>query len=149
MQRYVLAAEGGIELALSMYQWNTDLSGAMFCLVQHTEVILRNSLAAQMHQLRIAHGDPTGRWLWSDTDAWFSPWWQPEMLKQLGQAERRVSKSPSMSEGRIIAEMSFGFWRYLLTSHYEASLWTPALRHAFKPGLARSDVYAVLEGLNI
>ena len=36
-----------------------------------------------------------------------------------------------MTHGRVLAELSFGFWRYLLSSRYEATLWTPVLRHAF------------------
>jgi hypothetical protein len=33
--------------------------------------------------------------------------------------------------GRVVSELQLSFWKYLLASRYEASLWTPALRHAF------------------
>ena len=33
--------------------------------------------------------------------------------------------------GRVIAELSFGFWRFLLAKRYEAPLWIPTLRHGF------------------
>ena len=46
-------------------------------------------------------------------------------------------------------ELTFGFWRYLLTAHYEASLWTPALRHTFPVGMARGTVYDLVEQINI
>src|SRR5918992_4091731 len=36
-----------------------------------------------------------------------------------------------VTPGRIVAQLNLGFWRSLLTSRYEQSLWTPALRHAF------------------
>lgn len=54
----------------------------------------------------------------------------------LGVLKDRISAerlSPYLSHvgGRIVAELSFGFWRYLLTSRYEKTLWTPAIRHAF------------------
>ena len=31
----------------------------------------------------------------------------------------------------MIAELSFGFWRFLCTTHYLTSLWVPALAAAF------------------
>lgn len=50
-----------------------------------------------------------------------------------------------------IAELNFGFWRYLLARRYEATLWTPALRHAF-PNLAprsRTTVYRSVSELHL
>ena len=40
--------------------------------------------------------------------------------------------------GRVVAELSFGFWRYLMSQRYHASLWVPSLHKAF-PG-ATSDL---------
>ncbi len=37
---------------------------------------------------------------------------------------------------RLVAELSFGFWRYLLSSRYHASLWVPDLHRAFPRGPA-------------
>ena len=33
-------------------------------------------------------------------------------------------------EGKVIAELSFGFWRYLVAKRYQATAW-PALQQAF------------------
>lgn len=42
------------------------------------------------------------------------------------------------SPGRLLAELTLGFWRYLLTSDYEQSLWRSALHRAFpRSGRAR------------
>ena len=49
---------------------------------------------------------------------------------------------------KVVAELTFGFWRYLLSARYEASLWTPALRHAFVGGLSRATVYETVEHIN-
>ncbi|PYY47828.1 hypothetical protein DEJ03_03865 [Curtobacterium sp. MCLR17_043] len=38
--------------------------------------------------------------------------------------------------GRVVAELSFGFWRYLFESRYLTALWTPALHRAFPHGPA-------------
>lgn len=52
--------------------------------------------------------------------------------------------------GRLVAERSFGFWRYLLAKQHEHTLWTPTLRDAFpllRPS-RRHDVFDPLSRLN-
>ncbi|ABW15304.1 protein of unknown function DUF1526 [Parafrankia sp. EAN1pec] len=54
-----------------------------------------------------------------------------------------------ITPGRMIAELTFGFWRYLLTRRYETTLWTPALRRAF-PNLRpaqRTRIYNPVDSL--
>ncbi|WP_322747278.1 MULTISPECIES: hypothetical protein [unclassified Frankia] len=103
------------------------------------EVVLRNALH---DQLTVWHGQ-TGR-----RDHWYDdPVGILEAHRRHDIAATRVRlqrEGKAVAPGRIIAELSFGFWRYLLTRRYEATLWTPALRHAF-PGLRptrRASVYA-------
>ncbi|HXL93420.1 MAG TPA: hypothetical protein VN969_31200 [Streptosporangiaceae bacterium] len=36
--------------------------------------------------------------------------------------------------GKVVAELHFGFWRYLLASKYYTALWVPALSAAFPAG---------------
>lgn len=72
------------------------------------------------------------------------------MIKNLNRARSKAKDSSgTVRPGKVVAELTFGFWRYLLTAHYEASLWTPALRHAFPSGLARGTVYELVEHINI
>lgn len=42
--------------------------------------------------------------------------------------------------GKVIAQLTFGFWRYLTSSAHEVTLWRPALHHAFPPGTRRSEL---------
>ncbi|MGA2165675.1 MAG: hypothetical protein ABSH36_14580 [Solirubrobacteraceae bacterium] len=44
--------------------------------------------------------------------------------------------------GEIIANLSFGFWRYLSSKAHEKSLWMPYLHAAFSPKTNRGDVDA-------
>lgn len=37
--------------------------------------------------------------------------------------------------GTVIAELSFGFWRYLVASRYLTALWIPGARAAIPHGL--------------
>jgi hypothetical protein len=112
------------------------------------EQALRNALATQLSQLRINAGDPTGEWF--TTNRWFQPSWTAPMIDSITRARRSALQSGGVvTEGKIIAEFTFGFWRYLLTARYEASLWTPALRHAFTSGLSRRAVHDTVEHINM
>ncbi|MBO3166599.1 hypothetical protein [Dermatophilus congolensis] len=46
-----------------------------------------------------------------------------------------------VSPGHVVANLSLGFWRALLSSKHDVSLWTPCLHRAFKKKVNRSDVY--------
>ncbi len=51
----------------------------------------------------------------------------------------------------MVAELTFGFWKYLLAKTYESTLWTPALRHAF-PNLrpqTRRTAYRTVDRLHV
>lgn len=64
--------------------------------------------------------------------------------------ERVQSKGQPITHGRVVAELSFGFWRYLLTKRYTDPLWIPHLRHAFphtQPGLDRARVDTEVDAL--
>jgi hypothetical protein len=64
-----------------------------------------------------------------------------ERLRKAGKAE---------TAGRVVAELNFGFWRFLLDRHYQNILWAQALRHAF-PNLTpanRRTVYGPVVRLN-
>lgn len=42
--------------------------------------------------------------------------------------------------GKVVAQLMFGFWRYLSSNAHEVALWRPYLHHAFPPGTARNQV---------
>jgi hypothetical protein len=44
--------------------------------------------------------------------------------------------------GKVIANLSFGFWRYLSSKAHEKTLWVPYLHAAFPPKTNRGDVDA-------
>lgn len=45
---------------------------------------------------------------------------------------------PSAPKGKVVAELTFGFWRYLTTRTHDATLWVPYLRWGFPAGIAGS-----------
>jgi hypothetical protein len=52
------------------------------------------------------------------------------------------------SEGHVVAEFTFGFWRYLTRSSHEKTLWVPYLHRAFPPGTSRKAVDKHVTKLN-
>lgn len=77
---------------------------------------------------------------------------EPRRLAGIDEVRRRIGRlRRACTPGRVVSELSFGFWRYLLSARYEQSLWTPALRHAF-PYLRpqrRRDVAERVERLHL
>lgn len=137
--RYVRA--GGSEQAgWDLYVWNSQMCSVYLEALSWVEVGLRNATADQMDQLRRST-EPEGEWLDPRTE-WFSPWFQIGSVKNLKQARSQALRGGDAPvAGRVVAELTFGFWVRLYSRHYEASLWTPALRHAFPPKMARSTVH--------
>jgi hypothetical protein len=56
------------------------------------------------------------------------------VIKARERATRR-GRDPAI-HGKVVAELSFGFWRYLVASRYLTALWIPGARAAFPNGPA-------------
>lgn len=137
-------AETGNDYALAeeLYVWNLRVSGAFHEVLGVFEVALRNALC---EQLRHWHGKRTGTWLDDPTSTF-----DARRIEQIKAACRALSqKGKPLTEGHIVAELSFGFWRFLLSKRYQNTLWAPHLRKAF-PGMRtqrREVVYKHVEAL--
>jgi hypothetical protein len=145
--RYAAAA-GSHERAAQLYLWNARISGALHETLGMFEVVLRNALDRQLtayHQIALAGN---GHW-YADSGM---PWTSKKLVDQIDRARAQATangKSPEI-HGKIIAELTFGFWRYILAAHYQTTLWAPALRRAF-PHLGsqqRAAVYPLIDRLH-
>ncbi len=108
--------------ALIAYSWNIELSQALYPTLQVLEIALRNSLhdtIADSHQ----------------TEYWFDlPFLHAREREQVVQAKESLRKDKKPIEvGRIVAELSFGFWTSLFDVRYEHDqvLWPKLLKPAF------------------
>lgn len=103
----------------TLYLWNTHLTKTYLADIEHLEVLLRNSI----------HNALTGRYgeRWFDDDR--IPF-NDAAKKNIRKAKKRAGKEGA-PPGKIIAELSFDFWRFLLSSHYQASIW-PQVKKALK-----------------
>ncbi len=126
--REVTARSAG---ALRLYEWNMRAAASVMERTGVVEVVSRNALD---RELRAWAADRTG-------SAWFDvvPL-DGRGLADLAKARARASRDGRRDEvhGRVIAELGFGFWRYLVESRYLTALWTPALHRAFPSGPADS-----------
>ena len=147
--------------ALQLYEHNMRLSAELWGTIGAVEVVIRNVLAETI-AARHAHIRPGILLRWYDGPSWLDPgeWFTSHSLVSIDSAKRRAGDrgpgplSERAAEGKVVAELTLGFWRYLLVARYEHSLWNPALRAMFAvPGQlsgsdSRKEVYRRVEALN-
>jgi len=146
---YLKAVDQDPTRALELYEWNSQLAAAVLHDIGHFEVALRNAYDAAIQ----ATWRGRSHWLVDDD----SPVRRRVVLRMKTRDGRRVSvdihegmrqKIDKVRErvgfnappGKVIAELSFGFWRYMTTRHNTKVLWVPHLRHAFPPGTQLREV---------
>ncbi|WP_244198232.1 hypothetical protein [Nocardia neocaledoniensis] len=124
---YLQAANSQLTDALGLYDWNTDAAGSALSLIAMTEVVSRNAIDQALRD-------------WSRRRYGKDTWFDTVRLDTRGQADLQVARARAGTRtsgeihGKVIAELSFGFWRYLTASRYLTLLWTPALHRAFPFG---------------
>lgn len=140
---YLSEAAGDFDKAEKLYIWNLRMAGALHEALGVFEIVIRNALC---EQLRNWHGQLAGSWLDDPRGVL-----ERNRIDQIEDARRfLIDRGKTATEGRVVAELPFGFWRYLLTRRYEHSLWTPHLRKAFplmKPQ-NRDKLYLQLDSLH-
>lgn len=114
------------------YLWNSRLSESFYIPLQNLEVVLRNRI----------HSALTNHY---GTDMWFDI---PRLLQsyQPGQivlAKKKLSSGDRSNAGKIVAELSFGFWSALVARRYSASLVPVLLKDCFRkvPSNCRRQQY--------
>lgn len=152
-ETYKSAAQEDSGLALRLYEWNTQLAGAIMHDVAHIEVALRNAYDRLLSDS------------WSGSDHWLldslSPVRIPLIRVRNGQqrdlnVRNRLSideavkrtRSSDPLPGQIIAELSFGFWRHLTSAALEKTLWVPYLHEVFPARTDRKKVDRALALVN-
>lgn len=96
----------------AFYIWNTRLSKAYLEDIQHIEVLLRNRIDTQLSAARGPH--------WFDDDNNYFRF-TGQFKKAVATAKRRAGSY--YSPGKIIAELTFDTWRFLLARRYKTTVW--------------------------
>lgn len=143
-QTYLAEAGGDRQRALDLYEWNTAMAAAILHDLAHVEVAVRNAYNTAL----VAHQPGPVHWT-DDVMQYFPVVWRTAKngrrydenetpRDQLAYARKAVGASAP--PGKIVAELMFGFWRYLSISGREITLWRPYLHHGFVTGTSRSAV---------
>ena len=142
ISRYLAATDGNLEEALQLYEKNMAVSEALFGILHGVEVSVRNSLH---HSL--------------STDIGVEDWYQHAMplafpavpqliltapMRNMLEKARR-STGPAAPVGKLVAELTFGFWPFLISGQYH-NLWSASSHKAFPHAhVPRSFVHTRLE----
>jgi len=126
---------GSDKPAWDLYAANVALSSAFYAPLQTLEVTLRNSVDREM-----SHRHPG--WL-TGTAVLHGP-----ELRQLSDAcERLTRQGKAHDHGRLVAELSFGFWTSLFANSYDTDLWRTALHRTLYPRQQRAALHDMLDRL--
>lgn len=125
---YLHHSGGVIADAFQLYEWNMRAAASIMELTSMVEVVARNALDLQLLD-------------WAQRRHAGASWLDAALIDGRGRedirrARDRATRNGSRPEvhGRVIAELSLGFWRYLVESRYLTSLWVPATHAAFPHG---------------
>jgi len=130
---YLASMGGDAERAIRLYEQNMTLSEALYGVLQGLEVALRNAVHDQL-----TAGTGTVSW-WKSIPLASE---QQELIHYAEEALRRDGKPPDA--GRIVAELSFGFWTSLFGVRY-SRIWRDHLVKAFpRRRLQRAEVHTRL-----
>ena len=142
---YRRAVGGDLAKAAELYVWNAEIGSAFSVVIGQFEVVLRNALHKQMTARHAATGRP-GEWY---DDLVTLP--DRKRHEDVAKARSRLRiTGKAETPGRVVAELTFGFWRLLLDARLQNTLWAQSLRHAF-PHLrpqARINVYEPVDHMN-
>jgi hypothetical protein len=141
---WLAAADKDESRALKLYEWNAQLSAAFLRDLAHVEVGLRNAYDGALS----AHWPGPVHWT-KDGERLFAPLYRTRSGRRVDvnvknrkamQRAVREAGGASAPPGKVIAELNFGFWRYLSSAAHEKVLWVPYLHHGFRPRTDRRDV---------
>jgi hypothetical protein len=134
MQPYMLLADDDRRLALKLYEWNTGLSESFYGLLQGLEVALRNAMHSVM-------SNAYGRQDWYESCPLSEP--HKETIRKA--KARILGDKKVLIPGKVVSELTFGFWVVLTSPPYAQSLWDKFLHEAFVKKLGRKAIHKRLD----
>lgn len=121
---YLRAVGNDPAKALTLYQWNLDISASLITPLHICEVAIRNGVA---EAIAMVHGE---EWPWSEG-----------FLISLPESKRKTDYNPAKNlrgvasqhstAGKVVAELKFAFWERLFTKGQDDRLWKPYFRECF------------------
>jgi hypothetical protein len=129
---YLRAAKGDLNVAIEIYRFNLTVSETLWGVLHVHEVALRN----RMHDTLASHFGRADWYAKAPLDQWH---WNA-----VGEALNSLGGRP-VPVGKVVAELSLGFWTGLSAGSYQSSLWVPCLHRAFSNSNGnRKQIHAAL-----
>ena len=140
LSTYRTVSKGNTIDAIRLYYWNIALGQSLHLPIQSVEVSLRNTISNSIESL---FGQ---QWYSAIKFELILTSWAKKTLKEA--VKKTVTNSrrnnKPVTAGDVIANLTFGFWRELLKSHYDPHIWNKKLSVAFPnlpPTKNNQDVY--------
>jgi hypothetical protein len=137
---YQTACGNDFDRALELYVWNGQAAAAFLESMHFLEVALRNVLNDAL------------------TSTWSPTWYKdagvplnPGARNKIRDAISRATDDGAIPEipGRVVAELTFGFWWSLLAVGYDRTLWPRALKAAFPASARRGRLHTSLDQMRL
>ena len=153
LARYLREAGGDHQRALAVYEWNLQLGAALMRDIAHVEVAVRNAYDSVMS----THWPGSQHWLLDPKSPVLEPLWRTRRGRRIDlNARNRASVADAVRRcggtaakpGEVIAELSFGFWRYCTDAAHEKSLWVPYLHRVWPKKTSRVGIERSLTMIN-
>lgn len=157
-QPYVTACNGDRARALALYEWNVTLGQALMRDIAHFEIAMRNAYDSAIDAL----WPGTDHWLLDADSPAVTPIWRVKkdrsglkrgsdvnyLNRRAVDAAIRKCGGVKATPGKVIAELSFGFWRHLTAASHEKTLWVPYLHHAYPAKTQRKGIDETIGNIN-
>ncbi|MGH9600154.1 MAG: Abi family protein [Terracidiphilus sp.] len=128
---YLAKTKASPERAVRLYERNTELSEALYGVVQAFEITLRNAIHLSLSR---THG-----LTWFESDLLLSGESEKESVTE---AKRAIENEfEAVTPARVVAKLSLGFWVRLFSGEYDRMLWGPFFSKIFPMKLDRRAVY--------
>jgi len=115
LETYYKQFNGNKSKAIEYYQLNTQISESFYPLLSNLEIALRNSIHKSF-SLRFG------------TDNWFENIIFQELKDHINIAKSKITKSKQfLTNDKIVAELTFGFWTSLFNKQYAQFFWKPLM----------------------
>lgn len=143
---YLRLAGGDRRRALDLHEWSAKTNAALLHDFGHLEVGLRNLYDRNLQRVLVK-----GERHWTQQQSSLVLFPQPAGADKRTHRDldlaRKSAGGPSAPGGKVLAELTFGFWVYLTSSRLSASVWAPYLQQAYPKGSDRHSIHHGLDEL--
>ncbi len=126
LSSYMNVTGADLSNALDLYIWNSRVAAAFLALLGDVEVVIRNAWHEQLIRLSTSL---------NGSDFWFDNQFgllRENSVQHIEDAYKRILRQQRRPvANQLVAELNFGFWRFLVAKQYRTTLWPLAGKHAF------------------